>query len=73
VTFRQSLNAFGDRALAGLIGSVDAGACVVENGQFCACLSQVNTCWSSHIPPDKTKYIYSCNGACVPQHGPICC
>jgi hypothetical protein len=70
MTFGQSLNAFADRALATTLGAVDAGACVVSNGQRCFCLSVVGTpCW--HLGR-YTQFQISCNGRCV-ENPNACC
>jgi hypothetical protein len=42
----------GDRLLGAFLGRVDAGACIPENGQRCACRSG----W---------LYRYNCTGSCL--------
>jgi hypothetical protein len=73
VTFLQSLNAFsafGDRVLAKALGAVDAGACVPEHGQNCACyFVQGDACW----PQKREQFKISCFGACIGNvNGPCC-
>lgn len=62
MTFRQSLNVLGDRALARMVGSVDAGACVIEHGQVCGCFPKLDTPCRAQLL--NTVYEFSCFGSC---------
>jgi hypothetical protein len=73
MTFRESVNLLGDRALAKFVGPVDAGACVISAFQFCSCLPKLDdSCWSRNVPGKKTQYEWSCFGQCtIPRQ--VCC
>ena len=66
MTFRESLTALGDRVLDKTLGTVEAGACIPSNHQFCACVSA--NCGPLHLQ----QVLYSCFGACNIL-SPNCC
>lgn len=66
MTFRESLTGFGDRVLDKTLGTVEAGACIPSNHQFCACVSGTGC-----APTGLQKVLYSCFGACNILSG--CC
>jgi hypothetical protein len=74
MTFRESLNVLGDRALTKLVGPVEAGACVPSAGHKCNCLPKTDdSCWSRNLPHKNTKYIFSCLGQCNVPVTQSCC
>lgn len=74
MTFIQSLNAFADRVLATTLGTVEAGACVPENGHLCGCMFSPNGyCWKSHNPQWLTQTQYSCYGRNCYINPNACC
>lgn len=72
MTFRQSLNGFADRVLNTTLGTVEAGACVPENGSLCGCLYSPNNhfCWQYQA---YTRIQYSCYGHCTHVNYNACC
>jgi hypothetical protein len=67
MSFLQSINVAGEYMLNKAIGEVDAGACVSEVHQPCLC--KLRACGSS----SKTRYLYSCFGACSSPWVGHCC
>ncbi len=69
MTFRQSMTTFGDRVLDKALGTVEAGACVPEAGQLCAC-------WIAY-PCSRLGYLevveYACHGSCNVVNQNFCC
>ena len=62
---RSTLARLGDAMLARVLPAADAGACVIENGQYCKCGSPCGETWC-------TQYRFNCTGACVKNVGERC-
>jgi hypothetical protein len=56
----RRFSAVGDRLLRAVLGEVEAGACVPENGHFCLCYDPSGY---------ACKLVYACDGQCYNQ----CC
>lgn len=69
MTFRQSLTTFGDRVLDRALGTVEAGACVPEAGQGCACWIASPCSWSQRLQWVE----YACHGSCNVVNKNFCC
>jgi hypothetical protein len=69
MTFTQSLTTFADRVLDKTLGTVDAGACVIEHNTFCACVTD-NFC---HLLGKQLWVSFSCFGACGQFTSQHCC
>jgi hypothetical protein len=61
----EMLTAAGERLLSAVVPSVQAGACIPDNGAICLCsFSPDNSCYYQS-PPKKLVGILNCNGDCV--------
>jgi hypothetical protein len=67
MSFLQSINVAGEYMLNKAIGEVDAGACVSEVHQPCLC--KLHACGGG----PKTRYLFSCFGACSSPWVGHCC
>ncbi|MFC0032658.1 hypothetical protein ACFFMM_24355 [Micromonospora chaiyaphumensis] len=59
------INRVGDAMLARVLGREEAGACVPENGQACACVASDGYCSGGVYFRRYRQGYYNCTGACV--------
>ncbi|MEO3746483.1 hypothetical protein [Plantactinospora sp. B5E13] len=55
----------GDAVLGKVLGRTEAGACVPENGQACACVASNGYCSGGVYFRYYRQGYFNCNGACV--------
>ncbi len=62
----KTLNRFGDRLLAALLTTTEAGACVPEHGDWCGCYKYSCSCVDNNVQRCYYRYkLVNCYGSCA--------